>query len=588
MRCLLLLLALIFPVILNAQKDNLLTPFEKDNSVTATYQEVIDYFKNLDKTYKQLELKEWGMTDSGHPLHVAVLSKNRVFDPFKLRQQGKFILLINNAIHPGEPEGVDATMMLVRDYLQKPELNKLLDRVVVVVIPFYNIGGGLNRGSYSRANQNGPKEYGFRGNAKNLDLNRDFIKTDSKNAQTFNQIFNHWKPDVFIDNHTSNGADYTYTLTMLATQEDKLGPILGHYLRTDLLPRLYRDMAARGMEMCPYVNNFRDTPDKGIYGFNDSPRYSSGYGAIHHSLSFVPETHMLKPFPQRVAVTYAFMDVMIHTMFEDGNEMVKARHDEIKRERESKSTALSWRIDQTHQDSFYFKGYTGKYKPSQISGKDRLWYDRDAPFEKYIPYWNKMQPSLEVQKPIAYIIPQAYEDVIKRLQWNGVKMQRLTSAYSGEFEMYYIRDFKTQNAYEGHYLHYDVQVEKKVMKWSYYKGDYVVLVDQDASRFIMETLEPQAPDSYFAWNFFDGILGQKEYFSSYVFEDLAVDLLSQNPDLAKQLEKRKAEDAQFANNPRAQLDFIYRNSPYYERTHNLYPVGRVINSSNLPFGNGKQ
>jgi hypothetical protein len=577
-----ILLLVLFSNTLRAQMQKFITPFEKDSNYTATYFEVIDYYKMLDKAYRELSLIQWGLTDSGFPLHTAIISSSKIFDPVKLRSQGKYILLINNAIHPGEPEGVDASMMLVRDYLQKPELSKLLDRVVVVIIPFYNIGGGLNRGSYSRANQNGPREYGFRGNAKNLDLNRDFIKADSKNAQTFSQIFNYWKPDVFIDNHTSNGADYTYTLTMLATQEDKLGEMLGKYLRVDLLPRLYRVMANRGIEMCPYVNNFRDTPDKGIYGFYDTPRYGSGYAAMHHTLSFVPETHMLKPFAQRLRATYAFMNVMIETLYEDGSKLVRARQDEIRTTKQKKSLPLHWRIDQNIKDSILFKGYEGKLKPSLITGKDRLWYDRDVQFEKFIPYWNTMVPMLQVEKPHAYVIPQAYDDVIKRLEWNGVKLQRLSTDVAHEFEMYYIQDFKTQNAYEGHYLHYDVQVEKKVMKWQFRKGDYVVYTDQDAVRFIMETLEPQAPDSYFAWNFFDSVLGQKEYFSSYVFEDLAAELLKQDTNLAMQLDKRKANDSQFANNARAQLDFIYRNSPYYEPTHNLYPVARLVQGVNLP------
>ncbi len=205
----------IMPSFMNTQPPpSLLTAFEKDNNTTSTYHEAIGFYKKLAERHDQLQLTEWGTTDSGHPLHVAVLSKNKIFEVNEIKQQGRCILLINNAIHPGEPEGVDATMMLVRDYLENTDLNNHLENVALVVIPFYNIGGGLNRNPSSRANQNGPNEYGFRGNAKNLDLNRDFIKCDSKNAQVFNQIFNHFQPDVFIDNHTSNSADYQYTMTL--------------------------------------------------------------------------------------------------------------------------------------------------------------------------------------------------------------------------------------------------------------------------------------------------------------------------------------------------------------------------------------
>ncbi len=569
------------PVIAFTQNTELLTPFEKDQNTTATYLEAIDFYKRLAAKHSQLQLTEWGTTDAGHPIHVAVLSKNGNFDKEKIQSQNKCVLFINNAIHPGEPEGVDATMMLVRDYLEKPALQSHLENAVLVVIPFYNIGGGLNRGGHSRANQNGPDEYGFRGNAKNLDLNRDFIKCDSKNAQTFNQVFNHWQPDVFIDNHTSNGADYQYTLTMLTTQEDKLGPVLGKYVRDEFLPVLYQKMADRDWEMTPYVNVWGNTPDKGIPGFNDSPRYGSGFGAIHHCISFVPETHMLKPYPDRLRATYTFMDVVIKEVNARANEIIGKRQKAIENYRAKTNIPIDWEIDRTKADTIVFNGYEAKYKPSEVTGLDRLWYDRSAPYQKEIPYWNHFTPSIEIKKPTAYVIPQAYSAVIERLKWNGVEMKRLREDQNLEVELYYINDYKDRPAYEGHYLHHHVEMEKKILKRTYHKGDYVIFTDQPAVRYIVETLEPQAPDSYFAWNFFDGILGQKEGFSAYVFEDMAAEFLKDNPAVRAELESKKQADPKFAKNMWAQLGFVYSKTPHYEPTHNLYPVGRVTDKSQL-------
>lgn len=582
MRCLALAVFLCFYLQMAAQPAGFLTPFEKDNQTTATYSEAVDFYKKLALVYPRLQVTEWGMTDAGFPLHTAVLSNEEIFDPAELRRRNKRILLINNAIHPGEPEGVDATMMLFRDMLQKPEFQPFLENVVVVAIPFYNIGGGLNRGCCSRVNQNGPQEYGFRGNAKNLDLNRDFIKCDTRNAQTFTQIFNHWQPDVFVDNHTSNGADYAYTMTMLVTQEDKLGPVLGPYLRNDLLPRLYEGMASRNQEMCPYVNVWGGTPDKGIPGFYDSPRYASGYAALHHCLAFVPETHMLKPFPQRVRATYDFMEVLLKNLSEDAVKIGQLRQAAIAQAMAQPTFPLDWRLDETKVDSIVFKGYEGKYKTSEVTGLDRLWYDRTAPFTKKIPYRNHFVPKLEVEKPLAYIIPQAYSEVVELLKLNGVKFQRLAADVTIEPEMYYIRKYETQNAYEAHYLHSNVQVEKVTRPWRFHRGDFVAFTDQPAVRFLVETIEPQGVDSYFAWNFFDGILGQKEWFSAYVFEDIAADFLKENPSIREELEARKKADPEFAKSAWAQLGFVYQRSPYFEPTVNLYPVGRVVGDVRLP------
>ena len=197
-------------------------------------------------------MKERGSTDAGYPLHLVLVSNDGKFDPEVWHKQTKVVILINNGIHPGEPDGIDASMMLVRDIVNNKI--KLPDNVVLAIIPVYNIGGCLNRNSYSRANQNGPVSYGFRGNAQNLDLNRDFTKYDTKNARSFATIFHYLNPDIQIDNHVSDGADYQYTMTLLTTQYDKLGADLGYWLKDKFEPQLYKGMSEKKWEMTPYVN----------------------------------------------------------------------------------------------------------------------------------------------------------------------------------------------------------------------------------------------------------------------------------------------------------------------------------------------
>ena len=561
---------------MTSSSSTFITPFEKNKNTTATYKETISFYQKLNDAFPQLQLTTHGMTDAGLPLHTAVLSMDGDFDPVSIRKKNKNILFVNNAIHAGEPCGVDASMMILRNYLEDKSLQKFLDHIVIVVIPMYNLGGVLNRNSHTRTNQNGPESYGFRGNAKNLDLNRDFIKCDSKNAQTFNQLYNYWQPDVFVDNHTSNGADYQYTITLIPTQHNKLDPNLAKYLNDEMLPRLFSDMKKNDWEMTPYVYA-RTTPDEGFAGFLDLPRYSSGYAALHNAISFMPETHMLKPFKDRVQSTYTFMDVMIKLMHDDFEKIKIARISAIRNTESKKTFDLNWTLDSDKNDMVKFKGYTAKKKPSLISGEPRLYYDRNEPFEKEVPHYNYYETTASVEKPTAYLIPQGYSGIIERLKWNNVQVEQLEKDQTFEVEMYRIADYKTgENPYEGHYLHRNVEVEKFIQKRIYSKGDFIVYVNQPANRYIVETLEPTAPDSYFAWNFFDGILQQKEYFSSYVFEDLAVEILAKNPELKKQLEEKKKADPEFTKNGYAQLTFIYKNSKHYEPTHQIYPVGRLV------------
>ena len=318
-----------------------IVPFEKNRELTATYQEMIGFYQLLDKKYDQMRIFDFGQTDIGKPLNLIVLSGDKIFDPVEIRKQNKRLLFINNGIHPGEPEGVDASMMLVRDLLKR---NSIPKNVVICIIPVYNIDGMLNRGR-SRVNQNGPESYGFRGNYQNLDLNRDFVKGDSRNSKAFQKIFNTWQPEVFIDNHTSNGADYQYVMTLIAPQKDKLNPILSNYLTKQMLPDLYKKMKASNFEMTPYVNSIEETPDSGITGFLETARYSTGYAALHNTIGFMPETHMLKPYHQRVEGTYKFMEHVLEILERDSDLIAKNK---LKSDAEVKTQdifPLQWKLD---------------------------------------------------------------------------------------------------------------------------------------------------------------------------------------------------------------------------------------------------
>lgn len=557
-----------------------ITPFEiSKGQRTSTYNECINFYQNLANTYQEIKILNYGSTDVGKPLNLIILSKNKVFDAKTAHQQNKTILLINNGIHPGEPEGVDASMILTRELLKN---KKLPENVIICIIPIYNIGGALNRGSYSRANQNGPESYGFRGNAQNLDLNRDFIKTDSKNSLAFQQLFNEWKPDVFVDTHVSNGADYQYVMTLIETQNDKLQPILSNYMTQDLVPHLYQEMKKSGFDMTPYVDHIAETPDAGIAGFLETPRYATGYTTLHNTIGFITETHMLKPFAQREASTYAFLNIMIDKVAKDGA-LIRANHlaanEAVKKQ---EIFPLSWTLNKDSSKMIDFKGYEGKHKPSEISGETRLYYDRAAPFTKEIPQFNQYDVVESSQKPYAYIVPQAWEKAINLLKLNNVNLRTLAHDTTLNVEAYYIDDYKTgTRPYEGHYTHTGVKIRKENIAIKYYKGDYIILTDQITNRYIIETLEPQATDSYFNWNFFDSILGQKEYFSPYVFEDLAADLLKNNPDLRKQLDDAIKADVKLKNNGSAQLNWVYQHSPYFEKTFLRYPITRLNNPTNL-------
>ena len=555
---------------------NFITIFEKSSGKeTATYEQTINFYTNLAEAHSEISIQAIGKTDSGKPLHIVTLNPNKAFNFESIRANNKRIILINNGIHPGESDGIDATMLLFRDIVQgNIEMPK---ETVLVTIPIYNVGGSLNRNSTTRTNQNGPKSYGFRGNARNYDLNRDFIKCDTKNARTFAEIFHLVKPDVFIDNHVSNGADYQYILTHLFTQHNKLGGSLGNFLHTKMMPQLEQKLATKDWDITPYVNVFNRTPEKGFSQFMDSPRYSTGYTTLWNTLGMMIETHMLKPYKQRVEGTYELMKSMIEITETEGNEISKLRKKAFEEFQEKTTYPIQWAIDTTKTSTLHFKGFEGQMIASELTGSQRLKYDTTKPFTKDIVYQNYMDPTLEIDIPKAYVIPQNWWTVIDLLKLNTVAMNRFKNDTTLIVSSYKITNYDTRTqSYEGHYPHYNVELDNSNKQVTFAKGDYLIYTNQNAIRYLMETLEPQAPDSFFNWNFFDTILQQKEGFSPYVWEDKAASILEQNSVLKKEFNLKKSNDLNFANNWYAQLDWLHKQSQYYEKEHLHYPIYRLF------------
>ena len=552
-----------------------ITPYEKGNKlVTTTYTEAIAFYQKIDQQSTQVKMLTMGNTDANEPLHLVLVSSNGKFDATQWHKEHKTVLLINNGIHPGEPDGIDACMLLVRNIATKKIV--LPANVCLAIIPIYNIGGSLNRSKNYRVDQNGPEEFGFRGNSQNLDLNRDLIKCDSREARSFAEIFHLLDPDIFIDNHVSNGADYQHVMTLIATQHNKLGGGMDTYLNTTFKNGIYNNMAQYGYNLVPYVNFFGETPEQGWTEFFDSPRYSTGYTTLWHTFGFVPETHMLKPYYQRVDATYKLMQSFINFSTTNGLQLQQIRASAKAEDLTKKTFTIDWVLDKTVVDSITFMGYESGKKPSLLTGQDRLYYDRTKPFTKKIPFYNNYVTNIEVAKPLAYIIPQGWWKVIELLKINKVKMYQFKKDDLLNVGYYNILEYKANaTPYENHHSNGTIKVTKSTKMVQFRKGDYYIPLNQNANRFLIETLEPQAKDSYFAWNFFDGILGQKEGYSDYVFEETALQILKENEGLKNDFEAKKQTDQKFAKDGAAQLDYIYKNSKYFEPAYMHYPVYSV-------------
>ncbi len=548
-----------------------------EGNTSPTWQEAIARFQRMDSLYTGAKLTVIGKDDGGQPIHLFILSDGSGFTPDSIRASGKNILWITNAIHPGEPDGIDASLLLSQALLDSDQLMGLLVNTAVCIVPVYNVSGAVNRGSYSRANQNGPLEYGFRGNARNLDLNRDFMKMDSENARSLVAALTYWDPDIYFETHVSDGADHQYIMALLATQKDKLAPSLAQFMTEVLVPEQYKWMGEKELQMCPYFETGGKAPDQGLHGFYDSPRYSTGYNTLFDRIGIVSESHVLKPYAERVNATYQLLLGTLAAMDRHPKDLHKVRVAAKEYTRTQIGFGMNWRLDTTVVHSIPWKGFTAHIDTSIVTGLPRLRYDHEAPTDTRVPWRDTYRPSLTVTKPTAYIVPQQWQEAIERLRLSGVEMRVLAKDTVMSVEQDSIGDFSTvPMAYEGHYLHRNIQAVRRVKDVQVYAGDVLVPMRRTTDRYVMEALESRAEDGFFAWNFFDAILQQKEWFDGYVFEDMAARLLAHDPKLKESFEEKRRSDPAFAKDADAQLVWLYRRSPWMEPTWRRHPVLRVV------------
>jgi len=545
---------------------------------SVTYAEAIRKYRKLDSAFAAARLLEAGTTDVGKPLHLFVISSDEVFDPQAVQKSGKRVLLINNGVHPGEPCGMDASLQFANDLLlDKEGTRKVLDNTVICIVPVYSVGGMLKRTAYIRSNQVGPEKRGRRGNARNLDLNRDYMKQDTRNALSLARIFQRWQPDVFLDTHTTNGSDHQYTITLLPVQPSSLPPVMEQFMRNTMLPALYSRMDAGEYELIPYVTYNQDTPEEGIISYMQTSRVSTGYARLFNVFGFMTENHVYKPFADRVKSVYQFIRALTAFTSNQSEAIARARSEAQKRVKKRRTFTLDYKLDSTRKTSIAFKGYRKGQVKSALTGQQYRWYDHSRPFHDTIPFYNYYKPARQVEAPEYYIIPQAWRHVIKRLQVNGVQMHRLKADTMLTAGMYYITEHDhLSRSHNGHFYHDKIHVALRRDSMRFYAGDYAIPVNQVRNRYIVEALEPEAHDSFLRWNFFDSVLERRDWNNPSVrFEQNAMHYLEAHPKLKAAFEQKRKANPEFAGDHAAQLRFIFERSEWSRSIIGRYPVVRI-------------
>jgi len=575
-----LLSLMLSSMLLNAQEDEWLTHYEKSNYLeTPRYVETIEYCQKLADASPWIKYTSFGISPQGRELPLIIVDKNQNFDPEKVKESGNVVLLIEAGIHPGEIDGKDAGLMFIRDLVIHKKFPDLLNHLTIMFIPIFNVDGHERFGPYNRINQNGPEEMGWRTNAENLNLNRDFLKADAPEMQAWLKLFSQWLPDFFVDIHASDGADFQYVTTYILEIYGNMDPGLTEWTKEKFIPVMTEEMEEKNFPVFRYVG-FRTwfDPESGISSSASAPRYSSGYAAIQNRASIVVENHMLKDYKTRVSGTYELIRIICSILNEDA-EKIKELNEQAdlyaaSEEFLKKAFPLSF---STTSDSIIvdFRGFEYEIIESDLVG-GRIYSYTDIPAIHRIPIFETQVVQDSVFLPKAYIYPPEWIFITERLDWHGIKYKVLEKSKSINVETYKFNSPRWgRSPYEGRFTlrcNYNVITEEQ----EYPAGSIIVPVNQRTSRIIAHMLEPDGPDSFLAWGFFNAIFEQKEYVETYLMEPMAREMLKEDPELEKDFEKWKEENPDQARIPWYQLNWLFSKTPYWDQKKNVYPVGRIL------------
>jgi hypothetical protein len=579
------LLFLLSPIMLDAAEPSAwITPAEAAHfKTTPSYADTRAYLESLAAAAPdKLRLTRFGVSPEGRDLMLVIAAGNGEFSADTARKSGKQIIFVQAGIHAGEIEGKDAGLMLLRDLTVGGKFAHVLDHTILIYAPIFNVDGHENRNPYMRINQNGPDEMGFRANAQNLNLNRDYMKADAPEMQAWLALWNAWLPDLFVDVHTTDGADYQYDLTWYTEDWGPLDAGIKAWQNDVLKKRIFPQVDKRGHLLSPYLD-LKDHRDisKGLDNFGSGPRFSTGYVALQNRAALLVETHMLKPYATRVRATYDLLAAILADLAAHPNEL-RSAVDAADRNTIARSgvagTTLPIRFEQDEKsESVLLKGVAYQQVRSDISGDTWTQYDPTKPVIFEVPFARDLKASETISLPAAYLIPAGWPQIIEKLQQHGLHVELLTHATQLDVEQYQLSAPQWgKGPFEGRFMLSQFEAKPQAATQVFPAGSALVALDQRAANVIVNLLEPRAPDSLLRWGFFNAIFEQKEYADQRVLERLARDMIAKDPTLKSEFEARLRSDPAFAASSSARLNFFYQRSPWYTNQHvGLYPVARL-------------
>ena len=540
-----------------------LTPSEQHKfKTTPSYDETIKFIERLAHKSPLIKLSYFGQSALGRKLPLVHVS-SRFSDKNRLK------LLAQAGIHAGEIDGKDAGLMLLRDIALGKKAN-LIKEVDLLFVPIFNADGHENKSKYNRVNQRGPSNMGWRTTSQNINLNRDYAKAQSIEMRGMLSLINHYKPSLYLDLHVTDGVDYQYDITYGTNGAHSYSPNIAKWFSSVYRPQMDQSLSVMGHEPGDLIFA-KDNTDisKGINGWSATPRYSDGYGAARHLPTVLVENHSLKPYQQRVLGTYVLIETSLKLLASKGDALAQS----ISLDKASRpdKLPLAWGYNKAHNVDF--KGIEYIRFNDEISGAQQVkWTGINKRYD--MPWFDQDVAKKITNIPKAYwIMPQQVE-AIAILKRHAIEMSTLSEEKTVDLEqLSIINESFSKRPYEGK-MRASGTFKSVIKQITLPKGAVKVVTDQDLGKLAFALLEPAASDSLFQWGFFNTVFQRTEYIEGYVIVPLAQQMLKQSPALKKAFHDKLANDVEFANNPQARLQWFYRQSPFYDKEHGVYPVLR--------------
>jgi hypothetical protein len=548
------------------------------------YADTIAFAQKLDKASEKIVYKSFGKSGEGRDLPLLIATDGKEFTPEAAKKSGKAIILIQAGIHSGEIDGKDAGFALLRDIAITKSRAGLLKDTILLFVPIYNVDGHEMLSPYNRINQNGPDEMGWRGTSANINLNRDYMKADTPETRAFLKLWNEWKPDFFFDLHVTDGADFQYNVTYEYAHFQEVSPFIKNWMDEYFDGKIKPEVEKEGNLLTHYLEFGGREVTTGIYTFIATPRFATGYVPLRNRPGLLIETHSLKPYKSRVRGTY---DVLWKTLSEINRS--KASLFEANKNADAETVNRGKNYDANRQfplqiglsdksEDFALKAVEYKIEDSAVSGGKKIVYGT-KPLEITVKKFDEGKVTASVAPPLYYIIPPQWQEVIERLEAHGIKFERIQKPLTIEVESYRLTEPKwATNSFENR-LPLSYKAVPITETRTFPANSVLVPTAQETANVAIHLLEPNSGDSFAYWGFFNAIFEQKEYFSDYIMEKIAAEMLAKDESLRKEFEE-KLKDEKFAKSPRARLNFFYERSPYADKRIGVYPVGRILRKIN--------